>query len=133
MRATTFACLLRQDVAYFDRTENNVGAICNRLSSDAIAIQKMTGARLGVVCETLAMFIFAIILGMMVNRPITLILIASLSIFVILAYIYMKLNNWCTARCRYLVDQASSVRRIRPLDLKNLPSAFSWPKKLFTT
>ncbi|CAF4807285.1 unnamed protein product [Rotaria sp. Silwood1] len=49
IRSKAFASLLRQEVAYFDRPENNSGAICTRLSSDASAIQEMTGARLGVL------------------------------------------------------------------------------------
>ncbi|CAF2964711.1 unnamed protein product [Rotaria sp. Silwood2] len=39
LRAKAFACLLRQEVAYFDLPENSSGAICTRLSSDALAIQ----------------------------------------------------------------------------------------------
>ncbi|CAF1173110.1 unnamed protein product [Rotaria sp. Silwood1] len=42
IRSKAFACLLRQEVAYFDRPENSSGAICTRLSSDASAIQEMT-------------------------------------------------------------------------------------------
>ncbi|CAF1214185.1 unnamed protein product, partial [Rotaria sordida] len=52
--AKAFAHLLRQEVAFFDRLENSSGAICNRLSSDALAIQQMAGARLGIVCESIA-------------------------------------------------------------------------------
>ncbi|CAF1190149.1 unnamed protein product [Rotaria sordida] len=59
IRSKAFACLLRQEVAYFDRPENNSGAICTRLSTDASAIQEMTGTRLGVVCEALALHIAA--------------------------------------------------------------------------
>ncbi|CAF4034340.1 unnamed protein product [Rotaria sp. Silwood2] len=55
IRVQAFACLLRQEVAYFDRPENNSGAIFTRLSSDASAIQEMIGTRLGVICETLAL------------------------------------------------------------------------------
>ncbi|CAF3680698.1 unnamed protein product [Rotaria sp. Silwood1] len=51
IRSKAFACLLRQEVAYFDRPENSSGAICTRLSSDASAIQEMSGARLGNICE----------------------------------------------------------------------------------
>ncbi|CAF1176944.1 unnamed protein product [Rotaria sordida] len=51
IRSKAFACLLRQEVAYFDRPENSSGAICTRLSSHASAIQEMTGTRLGVICE----------------------------------------------------------------------------------
>ncbi|CAF4789632.1 unnamed protein product [Rotaria sp. Silwood1] len=55
IRLKAFACLLRQEVAYFDRPENSSGAICTRLSSDASAIQEMTGTRLGIICEALAL------------------------------------------------------------------------------
>ncbi|CAF0934675.1 unnamed protein product [Rotaria sordida] len=55
IRLKAFACLLRQEIAYFDRSENSSGAICTRLSSDASAIQEMTGTRLGVICEVLAL------------------------------------------------------------------------------
>jgi len=48
VRSKAFACLLRQEVAYFDRSENSSGAICARLSTEASAIQQMTGTRLGI-------------------------------------------------------------------------------------
>ncbi|CAF3968608.1 unnamed protein product [Rotaria sordida] len=38
IRSKAFACLLRQEVAYFDRPENNSNTICTRLSSDATAL-----------------------------------------------------------------------------------------------
>ncbi|CAF4577645.1 unnamed protein product [Rotaria sp. Silwood1] len=51
-----FAHYLRQDMAFFDLVENSSGAICNRLSSNALAIQQMVGSRLGIVFESIAMF-----------------------------------------------------------------------------
>ncbi|CAF3865810.1 unnamed protein product, partial [Rotaria sordida] len=44
IRSKAFACLLRQEVAYFDQPENSSGAICTRLLSDGSAIQDMTDA-----------------------------------------------------------------------------------------
>ncbi|CAF3948834.1 unnamed protein product [Rotaria sp. Silwood1] len=41
VRSKAFACLLRQEVAFFDRPENGSGAVSVRLSSDASAIQDM--------------------------------------------------------------------------------------------
>ncbi|CAF1218437.1 unnamed protein product [Rotaria sp. Silwood1] len=55
IRSKAFACLLRQEVAYFDRPENSSGAICTRLSSDASAVQEMAGTRLGAICEAIAL------------------------------------------------------------------------------
>ncbi|CAF4603530.1 unnamed protein product, partial [Rotaria sp. Silwood2] len=58
IRSKAFACLLRQEVAYFDRPENSSGAISNRLSSDTASIQEMTGSRLGIICEAFALCFF---------------------------------------------------------------------------
>ncbi|CAF3676748.1 unnamed protein product, partial [Rotaria sordida] len=41
IRSKAFACLLRQEVAYFDQPENTSGAISIRLSTQASAIQQM--------------------------------------------------------------------------------------------
>ncbi|CAF3717303.1 unnamed protein product [Rotaria sp. Silwood1] len=54
IRSKAFACLLRQEVAYFDRPENSSGAICARLSSDALSFQEMAGIQLGAIYEALA-------------------------------------------------------------------------------
>ncbi|CAF4863389.1 unnamed protein product [Rotaria sp. Silwood1] len=42
IRMKAFAHYLRQEMAFFDRLENSSGAICNRLSSDALAVQQMS-------------------------------------------------------------------------------------------
>ncbi|CAF3690454.1 unnamed protein product [Rotaria sp. Silwood1] len=55
IRSKAFECLLRQEIAYFDRPENSSGSICAWLSSDASAIQQMTGTRLGAISEALAL------------------------------------------------------------------------------
>ncbi|CAF4063312.1 unnamed protein product, partial [Rotaria sordida] len=40
LRIKAFACMLRQEVGWFDEAENNVGSLCSRLSTDALEIQK---------------------------------------------------------------------------------------------
>lgn len=39
LRAKIFRTLLRQDVSYFDRPENNTGALCTRLATEASDVQ----------------------------------------------------------------------------------------------
>ncbi|CAF3344673.1 unnamed protein product, partial [Rotaria sp. Silwood2] len=60
IRSKAFACLLHQEVAYFDRPENSSGAICARLSSDASAVQEMTVTRLGLAtnCDRFWFFLY---------------------------------------------------------------------------
>ncbi|CAF1450737.1 unnamed protein product [Rotaria sordida] len=52
IRSKAFACLLRQEVAYYERPENSSGTICARLSSDALAVQEMASTRLGAICTS---------------------------------------------------------------------------------
>ncbi|CAF3800263.1 unnamed protein product [Rotaria sp. Silwood1] len=99
IRTKAFACLLRQEVAYFDRSENSSGAICHHLLSDALSIQQIAATRLGYICETLAMFILGIILGFLFNYQFTLIVIFILFIVAMLTYINiifeMRLHKEC--------------------------------------
>ncbi len=39
LRAKIFRTLLQQDVAYFDQPDNNTGALCTRLATEASAVQ----------------------------------------------------------------------------------------------
>ncbi|CAF3844083.1 unnamed protein product [Rotaria sp. Silwood1] len=73
IRSKAFACLLRQEVAYFDRLENSSGAICVRLSSDASAVQEMTGTRLGAICEVLSLSAFGILFGCIISQRVGLV------------------------------------------------------------
>jgi len=39
LRAKAFRAILRQEIAWFDDPDNNTGALCTRLSTEAAAIQ----------------------------------------------------------------------------------------------
>ena len=46
LRAKIFRLLLRQEVAYFDKSENSTGALCTRLSTEASAVQGVSVSKL---------------------------------------------------------------------------------------
>jgi ABC-type multidrug transport system fused ATPase/permease subunit len=39
LRKMAFAAILRQEIAWFDKSENSTGSLCARLSSDAANVQ----------------------------------------------------------------------------------------------
>jgi ATP-binding cassette subfamily B (MDR/TAP) protein 1 len=39
LRAKAFKCMLSQEVAWFDKSENNVGSLCTKLAVEAAAVQ----------------------------------------------------------------------------------------------
>jgi ATP-binding cassette subfamily B (MDR/TAP) protein 1 len=108
MRA--FTCLLRQEVAYFDRTENRSGAICTRLSSDALDIQQIAGPRIGVIFETLSIFFFGLLLGFLFSPDLTLVVFFYLIITLGLAYFAIRWEIIVNQKTSSLLEQASSVR-----------------------
>ncbi|CAF3943339.1 unnamed protein product [Rotaria sp. Silwood1] len=109
IRSKAFACLLRQEVAYFDRPENSSGAICARLSSDASAIQQMTGTRLGVICEAIALSFFGILFGCLISWPLTLIISGPLFIVCLVAYGDLCLRKWLNQQSGKIIGRASTL------------------------
>lgn len=109
IRLKAFSCLLRQEVAYFDQSENNSGAICARLQTDVVSIQKMTGARLGVICEIAAMCVFAFAFGLWFSYQLTLILFVALIFLLIITFLDIRFKTKIAERTDQKLEQANSV------------------------
>ncbi|CAF1372533.1 unnamed protein product [Adineta ricciae] len=109
IRLKAFKCLLRQEITYFDQPENSSGAISTRLSTDASAIQQMTGSRLGVICESLAMACFGFTFGIFFNMQLTLIVLIPLIIYIAFTYMNIRFNMWLNQQDGVILEQASSL------------------------
>ncbi|XP_068902276.1 multidrug resistance protein 2-like [Tenebrio molitor] len=59
MRGNMFRALLSQEMAWFDRKDNGVGALCAKLSGEAASVQGASGIRIGTVLNSLSTFIIA--------------------------------------------------------------------------
>ncbi|CAF4681403.1 unnamed protein product, partial [Rotaria sp. Silwood2] len=112
IRSKAFACLLRQEVAYFDRPENSSGAICVRLSSDALAIREMIGTRLSIICQILAMSVFGFLFGYILSWQLTLIVFGNLFIVSVATYGDVSLRIWLDQQSGQIVERASTVSAI---------------------
>ena len=109
IRAKAFAAFLRQEVAYFDLQQNSSSSICNRLSSDALAVQQLIGTRLGIISENLAMLVVGLIFGALFSWQIALIFFGFLLVGLVFAYIFIKLQSLLARKCAALSERASSV------------------------
>ncbi|CAF1071435.1 unnamed protein product [Rotaria sordida] len=138
IRSKAFACLLRQEIAYFDRPENSSGAICARLSSDASAVQGMAGARLGAICEALALSFFGILFGCFISWQLTLIVFGPLFCYFLVIYGEMRLrlqviqqsgciigrasmfikNSFCLLLLQLVVEAIHNIRTVKQLSIE---------------
>ncbi|CAF1182935.1 unnamed protein product [Adineta steineri] len=127
LRSKAFACLLRQEVAYFDRPENSSGAICTQLSSNAAAIQDMAGARLGFICETLSLCFFGFVLGIFYSLELTIIIAIPFFIILIAAIMQIRLSSWLKTQSDLIYSEASTLavevitnmRTVKQLSMEN--------------
>jgi ABC-type bacteriocin/lantibiotic exporter with double-glycine peptidase domain len=110
IRSKAFDCLLRQEVAYFDRPENSPGAICSRLYTDASSVQQMTGTRLGLICETLALIFFGLLFGILLSWQLTLIALSPLLLLIPAMYLSVRLEMWLNNLCDSIREQANMVK-----------------------
>ncbi|CAF1318246.1 unnamed protein product [Rotaria sordida] len=109
IRSKAFACLLRQEVAYFDRPENSSGAICARLSSDASAVQEMASTRLGDMCEAFAWSFIGILFGSFISWQLTLIVFGPLFCFFLVIYGEVRLRLQMAQQSGHIIGRASML------------------------
>ncbi|CAF1257081.1 unnamed protein product [Adineta steineri] len=109
VRAKAFKCLLRQEVAYFDRPENTSGAISSRLSSEAANVQELAGTRLGVLCESLALAFFGLLFGVIFSIQLTLVVLAFLLFPGLIAVAKMQLSRWLKTKLNIIIERSSTL------------------------
>merc|ERR1719328_170049 len=64
LRKDAFTAMLAQEMGWYDRVENNTGALCARLSGDCAKVQGATGARVGTIMNGVAGIVIAVVLGL---------------------------------------------------------------------
>jgi ABC-type multidrug transport system fused ATPase/permease subunit len=109
IRLKTFGCLLRQEIAYYDRPENSSSAISVRLSSDASAIEQVVGIRLRIMCEVFALSCFGILFGMFFNWLLTMIVCLTILIIFVIAYLNVNLNIYLKKQSGPTLQRANTV------------------------
>ncbi|CAF4898839.1 unnamed protein product, partial [Rotaria sp. Silwood1] len=108
IRIKAFAHYLRQELAFFDCLENSSGAICNRLSSDALAVQQMVGSYLGIVCESVAAFGVGLVIGFFFSWQLALIVLFYIVVLFVVAFMQIRWQARLNKRCDCVLGLASS-------------------------
>ncbi|CAF4166119.1 unnamed protein product [Rotaria sp. Silwood2] len=85
------------------------GAICNRLSSDALAVQQMVGSYLGIVFESFATFGVGIIFGLWFNWQLALTVLSYIVFLFVLAFMQIHWQARLNKRCDDVLGLASSL------------------------
>ncbi|KAI8986244.1 multidrug resistance protein 1 [Trametes punicea] len=90
LRSLSFRAILRQDIEFFDKDENNTGNLTSTLSDNPQKINGLAGITLGAIVQSTSTLIIGSILGLSFNWQIGLVGIACTPLLVSTGYIRLR-------------------------------------------
>ncbi|KAK9479735.1 P-loop containing nucleoside triphosphate hydrolase protein [Lipomyces japonicus] len=123
IRMRTLKQIVRQDIGFFDKTENTAGALTFAVSKDAQAIEGLSGATLGQIFSSLIMLFggigvalgVAIKLAAVTSPCIPLLLVSGFYRFYLLAKHQEKVKAAYSATSTYACEAAASIKTVAAL------------------
>ena len=109
MRSKTFHAILRQEIAYFDNPDNNTGALCTRLATEASAVQGATGVRIGTMLQNFSALAVGIILSFVFAWQLTLLILAFVPFFVAGGFLQSYLMTGFADKDKKSLENAGKV------------------------
>ncbi|CAF0877178.1 unnamed protein product [Didymodactylos carnosus] len=109
LRAKTFQSMLRQEVAWFDLTDNNTGALCTRLSTEASDVQGATGIRIGTILQNIANLGVGIILAFIYGWALTLVVLAFVPFMIIAGFLQTYLLTGFATKSKKVLEDAGKI------------------------
>ena len=90
LRSISFRAILRQDIEFFDKDENNTGSLTSTLSDNPQKINGLAGITLGAIVQSISTLTIGSILGLVFNWQLGLIGLACTPILVSAGYIRLR-------------------------------------------
>ena len=87
LRALSFRAILRQDIEFFDKDENNTGQLTSTLSDNPQKINGLAGITLGAIVQSVSTLVIGYIIGLSFNWQVGLVGIACTPVLVSAGYI----------------------------------------------
>jgi ABC-type multidrug transport system fused ATPase/permease subunit len=83
VRILMFQAMLKQEMGWYDSQENNTGALCARLSSNAQAVSGATGAKVGQIMQGIATLFCSLGLALYYNWKVGLVSFAFIPLLIV--------------------------------------------------
>ncbi|CAL8106449.1 unnamed protein product [Calicophoron daubneyi] len=90
LRSMLFEAILRQDMAWFDRPENQVGTLTVKLASETNQIHPLCGSSMGHIVESTMLSLFSIAIGLYYSWKLTLIVLVFFPVVMISSFLHMR-------------------------------------------
>ncbi|XP_034839685.1 multidrug resistance protein homolog 49-like isoform X2 [Maniola hyperantus] len=122
LRQQYFSALLKQEIGFFDKDTNTVGALCARLSGDAAEVQGATGLRIGLILQGTSSVVVGFIMAVCYNWKLTLVGTAFLPLMVGSIWLEGIVSQKSQSDERSAMESATSIATEAVVSIKTVQS-----------
>ncbi|CAK1554106.1 unnamed protein product [Leptosia nina] len=122
LRYQYFGALLKQEIGFFDKEKNTVGALCARLSSDAAEVQGATGLRIGLIIQGTSSVVVGFIMAISYDWKLTLVGTAFLPLMVGSIWLEGRISQKSQSDERDAMESATSIATEAVVSIKTVQS-----------
>ncbi|ORX89508.1 ste6-like protein [Basidiobolus meristosporus CBS 931.73] len=123
IRAMSFANMLNQEIGWFDRDENNTGALVSALSTDATHVQGVSGSTFGTILQVVVNIVGGFVVGLAYGWKLTLVVMGCIPLLIGAGLIRMRMMNGYQQKTKAAYEHsaqlaceaASSIRTVASL------------------
>ncbi|CAF5033325.1 unnamed protein product, partial [Rotaria sp. Silwood1] len=109
LRSKIFHTILRQEIGYFDDPNNNTGALCTRLATEASAVQSATGIRIGLILQSFASLGVGIIVAFVFSWQFTLVILGFVPLLIVGGLLKSYLITGFSSKDKKLFEDVGKV------------------------
>ncbi|VDO54640.1 unnamed protein product [Schistosoma margrebowiei] len=90
LRSKVFESMLNQEIGWFDKPENQAGALTAKLANDAMKVTMYSGSQLGFIIEAVALIAMSFVVSFIYSWQLTLLILAFYPLIVIGGFFQMR-------------------------------------------
>ncbi|KAJ8737704.1 hypothetical protein PYW08_000299 [Mythimna loreyi] len=122
LRQQYFSSLLRQEIGFFDKESNTVGAMCARLSGDTAEVQGATGLRIGLILQGISSVLVGFLMAISYNWKLTLVGTVFLPLMVGSIWLEGMISQQSQIDERTAMEQATAIATEAVVSIKTVQS-----------
>ncbi|CAF1930906.1 unnamed protein product [Rotaria magnacalcarata] len=109
LRLRAYRTMLKQNVSWFDRTENSTGVLCARLATEASSVHEATGVLLGISLRSVSNLTVGLILGFYASWQLTLMMCAFILLLIGSGWLQTKVLTRFIKMDSIAIEKAASI------------------------
>lgn len=109
LRKQVFSAMMRQDISWFDDSENAVGVLTTKLATDASLVKGAAGSRLGLATNTVCALTIAIVVAFINSWQLTLLILACVPFLIGANFIQMRATAGHAFKDQGALEQSGKI------------------------